>query len=220
MEIKIKACNPANYGGTRTRTEYIVVHYTSNHGDTANNNAVYFNREALSRPASAHYFVDENEIWNSVPENCIAYHCGATSYRHPLCRNANSIGVEICMNAKDGSIRQGSIGRAVELVKWLMNLYKVPLENVLRHHDVTGKLCPAPMVDDPTLWENFKQRLQEEEMKVYKYVDEMPEWARDAATKAIKKGIVAMDAQGAVSIYEVNLQTLVWMDRAGMLDGE
>ena len=55
-------------------------------------------------------------------------------------------------------------------------------------------------------------------MKTYQYVKDMPEWARAAVTKAIKKGIVAMDESGAVSVLECNLQPLVWMDRAGMLD--
>ena len=65
MEIKSKACNPGNYGGTLKNVQYIVVHWTSNQGDTAKNNADYFAREVMK--ASAHYFVDENEVWNSVP---------------------------------------------------------------------------------------------------------------------------------------------------------
>ena len=50
--------------------------------------------------ASAHYFVGhgpEPEIWESVPEADTAWHCGTTrGYKHPECRNANSIGVELC----------------------------------------------------------------------------------------------------------------------------
>ena len=96
MEIKTKLCNSANYGGKRTSPiEYIVIHYTANLGDTAKNNADYFAREIVK--ASAHYFVDEIETWNSVPEDSIAYHVGAKQYFHPACRNANSIGIEICM---------------------------------------------------------------------------------------------------------------------------
>ena len=76
------------------------------------------------------------------------------------------------------------------------------------------------MMNDPALWEQFLDMLKEgdEEMKTYQYVKDMPEWARAAVTKAIKKGIVAMDSSGAVSVLECNLQPLVWMDRAGMLD--
>lgn len=223
MEIKTKCCNPANMGGTRgmAQVDWIVIHYTSNLGDTAKNNADYFAREALNYKASAHYFVDEDEVWSSVPVYRIAYHCGAKTYTHPHCRNTNSIGVEICMLDKYAVIRMDAIRHAAELVRYLMDKYDIDVEHVVRHWDVTGKDCPAPMVDDPGLWEQFLGMLAEQEdesMKTYQYVDEMPAWAQASVTKAIKKGIVAMDANGAVAVLECNLQPLVWMDRAGMLD--
>lgn len=222
MEIKTKCCNSANYGGTRgsCQIEYIVIHYTSNLGDTAKNNADYFAREVLKNPASAHFFVDESEVWNSVPVWRIAYHCGAKTYKHPHCRNTNSLGVEICMLDKHAVIRKDAIRNAAGLVRELMTKYDIDADHVIRHWDVTGKDCPAPMMNDPALWEQFLDMLKEgdEEMKTYQYVKDMPEWARAAVTKAIKKGIVAMDSSGAVSVLECNLQPLVWMDRAGMLD--
>ena len=80
-------------------------------------------------------------------------------------------------------------------------------------------------------WAAFKERLtavwpagvvgpheEEATMKLYHYVKDMPEWAREACTKAIRAGVVNMDAAGAVNVWECNLQPLVWMDRAGMLD--
>ena len=57
-----------------------------------------------------------------------------------------------------------------------------------------------------------------EEMKMYRYAVEVPEWARDSVEKAIGHGFVRMDETGAMSLWEVNLQPLVWMDRAGLLD--
>ncbi len=63
-----------------------------------------------------------------------------------------------------------------------------------------------------------RPRYEEEEMKLYRYVAEMPAWAQGACTKAINRGIVRMDETGAVGVWEPNLQTLVWMERAGMLD--
>ena len=55
-------------------------------------------------------------------------------------------------------------------------------------------------------------------MKLDRYVDEMPDWAKAAAVKAIQNGYVKMDDTGAAGVWESNLQTLVWMDRAGLLD--
>ena len=214
MTIQRKPCNPANYGGTRGSTKYIVVHYTSNQGDTAANNATYFARERVG--ASAHYFVDEHETWASVPEGCVAWHCGAKTYKHPACRNANSIGVEICMHDKAGQLRPGSIDRAAALVRELMARYGVPLDRVLRHYDVTGKRCPAPMVDDPALWAAFRARLTGEEddgMQVYKHTADMPEWARDTFVRLIQAGIVAVDGAGEIAVQAASVQPMVYLDR-------
>lgn len=216
MEINTKPCNPANYGGARVQINYIVIHWTSNQGDTAKNNADYFAREALTRPASAHYFVDETETWHSVPEGRIAYHVGAKTYRHPKCRNANSIGVEICMTGRGYVLRPAAIANAAKLVRWLMEKHGVPTQNVIRHHDVTGKDCPAPMVSDLALWDAFKAAMaaqEGDEMKTYKHVPEMPEWAQDTFARLVQAGYVAKDAQGAISVQECSLQPMVYLDR-------
>lgn len=223
----IKLCNKANYGSKRkTDIKYIVIHYTSNKGDTALNNVTYFARETLKNPASAHYFVDENEIWVSVPDDFVAYHCGGKTYKHKTCRNSNSLGIEICMNDKNGNIRYDSIKKAAILTRILMKKYNIPISNVLRHHDITGKNCPTPMVENPKLWQDFlnsltaKQQTEEidDDMKIYTKIDEMPDWAKASAKKAIDKKIISTDKDGAISVFEPNLQSLVWMDRAGLFD--
>ena len=43
-----------------------------------------------------------------------------------------------------------------------MKLYGIPLENVIRHYDVTHKKCPAPFVDSKE-WEKFRNRLVDKE---------------------------------------------------------
>lgn len=217
MEIKTKACNPANYGRSRgaSEIEYIVIHYTSNLGDTAKNNADYFAREALKYKASAHYFVDENEVWASVPVYRDAYHCGASSYKHPKCRNKNSIGVEICMTDKHAVLRMGSITRAAELVRELMQKYDIDIDHVVRHYDVTGKDCPAPMVTNPELWERFKNMLEDDEMR-YKYYDEMPDWAKPTVSKLVRLGYLKGEGDGVLNLSEDMLKLLVVNDRAGV----
>ena len=185
VKIQKKLCNRANYGNKRTIAPlYIVVHYTSNEGDTAKNNADYFARESVK--ASAHFFVDETSIWSSVPENCVAWHCGGTKYYHAECRNSNSIGVEVCMNDKQGKVRVKSIELAAELVLVLMAKYNIPADRVIRHYDVTHKNCPAPMVEEPARWAAFKKSLE-----VKKMASNTPaSWAKDAWEKATKAGVV------------------------------
>lgn len=169
MTIQTKIANAANYkAANRTQADigYIVIHYTGNEGDTAKNNADYFAREE-GLGASAHYFVDESSVWRSVADKDVAWHCGAKRYLSPFCRNANSIGVEICMLDKQGKVRQGSIDRAAELVRTLMAQYGIPVNRVLRHFDVTGKNCPAPMVSSAKLWAEFKKYLEDDRMLTY-----------------------------------------------------
>ena len=43
-------------------------------------------------------------------------------------------------------INEQTQNKTLEVVQWLMQKYGVPLENVVCHYDVTGKLCPEPFV--------------------------------------------------------------------------
>ena len=69
-----------------------------------------------------------------------------------------------------------------------------------------------------SLWEE-PEKEEEEEMTLYHWFADMPDWARESAEKAYQKGILSADAAGAVSVYETNLQALVWLDRLGLLEG-
>lgn len=154
-----------NYRKGRTSNiKYIVIHYTANNGDTAFGNAKYFHKNK-NLQASAHYFVDENEVWQAVKEGDTAFHCGAKHYRHPECRNGNAIGVELCSRKNSGGkyyFKDGTVRRAAELVRGLMAKYGIDTAHVLRHYDVTGKNCPAPFVENAALWVNFKNMLRGE----------------------------------------------------------
>lgn len=140
------------------KIKYIVIHYVGA-VSTAKNNTIYFKN--IYRGASAHYFVDDNSIWQCVEDKDTSWHCGAKKYYHDECRNSNSIGIEMCCYKKNGKldISQKTIERTIELVKFLMEKYGIPLENVVRHYDVTHKVCPAPFVTDNLRWSNFKIKL-------------------------------------------------------------
>ena len=161
-----KQANEANFASGRTQPiEFLVIHYTANDGDTVQNNLDYFAGNAVG--ASAHYFVDENGYGQSVKDADTAWHCGASSYRHKTCRNANSIGMELC-SRKDSKgnyyFMDQTVYNAAALARQLMQTYGIDRSHVLRHYDVTGKRCPAPMVDNPTLWENFLNLLEDKTM--------------------------------------------------------
>ena len=165
MEIKRNITTKNFDSGSINRIKYIVVHFTANNGDTAYGNTNYFKSY---RGASAHYFIDENGIYQSIEDKNIAWHCGAKKYKHSTCRNSNSLGVELC-SRKDSKgnyyFMDKTVDNAIELVKMLMAKYNVPIANVIRHYDVTGKNCPEPFVRDIKSWQNFKDRLEEKVVK-------------------------------------------------------
>ena len=155
-----------NYkSGRGQKIKYIVIHYTANNGDTAAGNAKYFHNNK-NLQASAHYFVDECEVWQAVKEGDTAYHCGAKSYVHRECRNGNSIGIEMC-SRKDGGgryyIKPETVRKAAELTRQLMVKYGIDSGCVLRHYDVTGKKCPEPFVRNVAEWIEFRRMIAEDE---------------------------------------------------------
>lgn len=141
------------------QNKYIVLHYVGAEGG-AEANCKYFER--FYRGASAHYFVGHaGEVWQCVEDSNIAWHCGAVKYKHKECRNTNSIGIEMCCRkgANGWYFEQATITAAIGLVKELMRKYNIPVENVIRHYDVTGKICPQPYVANNAAWESFKAAL-------------------------------------------------------------
>lgn len=162
VQIKTQLAHRSNYGGKRTQTiKWIVMHYTANDGDSDESNARYF-QNPLNPVASAHYFVDDDSITRSVPDDYVAYHCGAYQYKHPSCRNANSIGVEMCDAKRDGRVMatNKTIANAAELVYQLCKQYKIPYDHIIRHYDVMGKKCPAYWVGNDGL-EKFRKQVEE-----------------------------------------------------------
>ena len=159
MEIIKDITNTNRTISSNRKIEYLVMHYVGA-VSTARNNASYFKN--TYRAASAHYFVDDNEIVQVVEDKDIAWHCGNDVYYNGA-RNSNSLSIEMCCyKMKNGklNITATTEARAVELAKELIKKYNIPIENVVRHYDVTHKNCPAPMVSDTLRWDNFKKKLQ------------------------------------------------------------
>ena len=160
----------ANYGnfkrGRTSGIKYIVLHYTANNGDMAQNNGMYFKNNNVG--ASAHYFVDEREVIRSVKDSDTAWHCETRGMAFKNdCRNNNSIGIEMCSRIdKSGKfyILEDTLYNAAVLTVSLMKKYNVPIKNVIRHFDVCGKMCPKPLVLDINLWYKFKDMLKKLEV--------------------------------------------------------
>lgn len=215
MNVLAIPCNTQNYGGVRgQKVAYIVIHYTAGKNDTAQDNGNYFKNNKVG--ASAHWFVDEHDAVLSVDEHFVAWHCGGAAYKHPACRNSNSIGVELCseMDAKgEYYFTEATVENAKHLVRQLMAKYNVPAERVIRHYDVTGKICPAPFVGaGRTAWEEFKGGLT-----VYQKLENVPDWAKQTIKKVVDKGALVGDEKGNLNLSEDLTRTLVILDRLNKL---
>ena len=149
---------------TNRKKEWIVIHYVGK-SSTAKNNVNYFYDKYIG--SSAHYFVDEKSIWQCVDDSNVAWHCGGATKYYNDCRNGNSIGVEMCCKKdSDGNLYIGNqtIQNTIELVQMLMKQYGIDIEHVVRHYDVTRKICPAPFVENEEEWNDFKRRISMKEI--------------------------------------------------------
>jgi len=168
-----KLLTPFNFTNKNNtgRIKYIVIHYVGALGGAKANCQYYANKYI---GASAHYFVGFNgEIWQSVEDEDIAWHCGASSYKHKECRNTNSIGIELCVRKKntasmgaadkDWYFETKTVNAAAALTRYLMQKYGVDAGHVIRHYDVTGKICPNPYVYNVMqhTWDAFKKAITE-----------------------------------------------------------
>lgn len=139
--------------------KYIVVHYTASPNGTAKSVSNYFKTSAVK--SSAHYVVDDNSIYQCVEENRGAWHAGNSFY------NKHSIGIEICckktntstLNATDSDwyFTNNTLNNVLDLIWDLQKRY--PNAKIIRHYDVTKKICPAPFVNDKSKYEEFLNKI-------------------------------------------------------------
>lgn len=154
---KISLINFYDSNRSKDKIDWIILHYVGS-VSTAKNNANYF--YSIFRGASAHYFVDEKEIWQVVEDNDSAWAIGASKY-YTDARNTNSISIEMCCYKNNGKldIKEETVNKAIELTKYLMEKYDIDANHVIRHYDATRKKCPAPFVSDESRWKDFKEAL-------------------------------------------------------------
>lgn len=222
IQIKVETAARKNYGNRRSvrDIQYLVIHYTGNDGDSANGNANYFKNHIVE--ASAHYFVDDNGIVQSVPDDFTAYSVGGKKYPscaktgggrfYGKCTNANSISVELCDTRKNGKydFTEKTLENAAELSRLLLKKYKIPVDNIIRHFDVVGKNCPAPFVSDEKAWKAFQERIVDE-VKYYEEMKDVPKWAQPLVKDMIQKGCFG-DTK-ALHLSDDMLRTLALMER-------
>lgn len=159
IQQEILPVNPYSRPGDKiSKVTAIVVHYVGNPGTTAEQNRSYFNNlaELENAYASSHYVVGlQGEIIQCVPLDEIAYASNN--------RNYDTISIECCHQDAEGRFTGDTYNSLVRLVAALCRTYGLnPETDVIRHYDVTGKLCPIYYVNNPDEWYAFKLSVKNE----------------------------------------------------------
>ncbi len=130
----------------------IFVHYTANPGTSAAQNRSYFEwqKDTHEASVSSHFIIGyEGEIIQCVPLDEIAYAV--------MTRNYDSVSIECCYLAEDGSFTQETYDSLISLLAWLTDIYGLDSEDILRHYDCGGKKCPLYYTEHEDAWEQLKK---------------------------------------------------------------
>ena len=140
--------------------KYLAIHYTAGvsckSGSAASCASWFANPNA---GGSADYIVDEGGLvqYNPDPHNRYCWAVGGSKYNtqggrlYGIAKNANCVSLEICSGNKVGKITYPNDpnyyfttaveAKAIEATKYLMELYGIDADHVIRHYDVNGKCC-------------------------------------------------------------------------------
>lgn len=178
------------------KIKYIAIHYTAGGSSAAGRAKGMKNSWEKSRRGSADFGVDDRDIVQFNPD-LLNYKCwsvgdkknpyGGGGRLYGIATNANTISIEICSNLQAGYsaskanhagwyYTDKSLDNAVRLTKILMKKFNVPIERVVRHYDISGKICPGiigwnnaglndangnkmNIMNNSQEWEKFKKRL-------------------------------------------------------------
>lgn len=123
-----------NRSGSRLNPIGIVVHETATPGATAEREYQYFN--GADRGASAHAFVDWEDVIQTIPYDEVAWHAGPTA-------NSRYIGIELCRPSGHDPDKFGRVwNNAVSLFADLFREYgfgTVTVDNLLSHAEVSSR---------------------------------------------------------------------------------
>lgn len=145
----------------RSKTTAIAVHYIGNPNTSAEANRNYF--QNTSNEVSSNYIIGLNgEIICCIPDEETAW-CTNQA-------NSYSISIECCHPDSTGKFNDRTYSSLVELCAYLCKKYKLDETALIRHYDVTGKICPKSFVpecnggsddNNNSAWKGFKADVKE-----------------------------------------------------------
>lgn len=110
---------------------------------------------------SAHYCVDDKEIWQTLEDNWKGHHTGSPKKGYygadRGANNSNSIGIEVSDHTSVD--KNKAIELTIELARYLVKKYSLSIDNVIQHYDISGKDCPQ-WIRNNNKWEYIKQQIK------------------------------------------------------------
>lgn len=180
--------------------KYIAIHYTAGASSAPGRAVGMKSSWEKTKRASADFGVDDANMVQFNPD-LKNYKCwsvgdakktaGGGGQLYGKATNGNTISIEICSNLKKGYsaskvnhdgwyYTEESLNNAVKLTKILMKKFNIDIDHVVRHYDISGKICPGIVgwnnyelydkngnktgkKNDSKKWEEFKKRLQDKD---------------------------------------------------------
>ena len=160
MVINKQYISTKNTNSAPNNPKYIVIHETDNFSVGANASRHAYAQYNGHLSTSVHFYCGDDGIYQVADYTSSCWSIGKTySNTRPImdATNYNVISIEICVNA-DGNY---TIARdnAIALTKFLMGDLGITEDRVIRHYDAKGKYCPRKMMDNPSLWVDFKNQI-------------------------------------------------------------
>lgn len=92
----------------------------------------------------------KGEIVQCIPLDEIAYASND--------RNSDTISIECCHPRKNGKFNRKTYHALIRLCAWLCDRYEIESpDDIIRHYDVTGKLCPLYYVKHSDKWKKLRE---------------------------------------------------------------
>lgn len=149
--------------------KYIAVHYTAGASSKAGSakavRNVFVKRcsQKGKKGGSADFAVDDSTIVQFNPDlrNYYCWSVGDAKNRyssggrlHGTAKNSNTISIEVCSNLAKGTSSDAAnhagwtftdkeLELTRKLIRYLMAKFNIPKDRVVRHYDISGKLCPG-----------------------------------------------------------------------------
>lgn len=159
------------------------------------------------RYGSAQWYIDMDSATLAIPQTEEAMGCGdralpadngyrgQTKFTFEVLGgkpNKHALNYELCNNADwDKTCANGAKIIARDMVD-----YNIPMTMLVRHYDISGKICPKPLIDE-TKWAAFKKLVENEikaimikEIKIM-FSDEkdIATWAKPSVDRMVQLGV-------------------------------